>query len=496
MIRLKNSLKGKLFKTFVISMVLTICSFGFSVINTLKLQKIADGRFKDEVYFMELQAILVNMQNPLQSYLSAFSTSALSELLNTLEVLQHKIPDNRPVYQDELELLKREVYFLIENYTEDLHSIIDLKRGRKVKEYTTAYTNITIQFKYILKRIDDLSLKGLRNQLVEYNTFLILFKKLQMYSLILILTVVTIAFVMLLKSANSISQPMFELSKMATKLSNGNFNIDDINLNSVREINRVARAFNDMKYNIKHNIDEIKRQKEFEQQAMIERVRNLKMEQVLKRMELYTMQAQMNPHFLFNTINTGVQLAIVEEAERTADFMENLADLLRYNIREKRFFVPLRKEIEGLVSYINILKIRFPHKLNITIDVDTTILDDVQCPAMVLQPIVENAVIHAFKDKEDIGTIIINVTFTHNLLKLSVKDNGKGIIQKTIDELLIPHTHDYKLSSKVMGLENVIQRCYFFYPNNKKVVEIKSEINYGTEIIISIDTEVEPCIEF
>ena len=67
--------------------------------------------------------------------------------------------------------------------------------------------------------------------------------------------------------------------------------------------------------------------------------------------------------------------------------------------------------------------------------------------------------------------------------------------KKTVKALLTPHTHDYQLSSKVMGLENVIQRCYFFYPDEKDVIEIESEIGKGTEIIININTEVDPCIE-
>ena len=136
------------------------------------------------------------------------------------------------------------------------------------------------------------------------------------------------------------------------------------------------------------------------------------------------MQAQMNPHFLFNTINTGVQLAIVEEAENTANFMENLAALFRYNIRERKFFVPLRHEYEGLKSYFNILKIRFPHSLNLELDIPEDLLDRFTCPAMILQPIVENSVLHAFKTKEGIGNIIVSIEYNDPVLVISVKDDG------------------------------------------------------------------------
>jgi len=268
-----------------------------------------------------------------------------------------------------------------------------------------------------------------------------------------------------------------------------------VNLRTVNEVNQVANAFNAMKKSIHNYIEELRHQKEIEQQILNERVRNLKMEQVLKRMELYTMQARMNPHFLFNTLNTGVQLAIMEEADRTAEFMENLASLFRYNIRENKFFVPLRHEIEGLKSYFSILRIRFPKKLSLSLSVEEDLLDKYGCPAMIIQPLVENSVLHAFVDPEKMGSIEVRIHTEGSVLVISVKDDGIGIPESTVHKLLVPHTHDYQLSSKVMGLENVIQRCYFFYPEQGDVISIDSAEGRGTDIVIRIHTEVAPCIE-
>lgn len=493
--KIRNSLKGRLFYTFIISIILTLFSFGFSLVNTLNLQDIANRRFTDEQYFIEINNILTDIQQPLVSYLSLFSTSSLSTLMVNTGYLRSIIPERRPIYDNELELIKREIYFLIDEYLFRVDNIIEQKRGRKVEEYSMGFEDLTVLYKYIRRRIDDLSLNGFRKQLAEYNHFMILFKKIQIYSLFLILIVVTIAFSALMKNVNSISGPLSILSQMAGKISDGNFSIDDIHIDSVNEINRVTIAFNKMKNGIRHYIDELNHQKDLEKDIMAQRLTNLKMEQVLKRMELYTMQAQMNPHFLFNTINTGVQLAIIEEAERTADYMKNLADLFRYNIREKRFFVPLRNEYEGMISYVNILKIRFPHTLNIIMDVDKNILDDFQCPAMILQPMVENTIIHAFRNTSDIGTVKISIRSDNGILEISVEDDGIGIPCNKIERLLVPHTHEYKNNSKVMGLENVIQRCFFFYPEEDDIINIKSEPGKGTKIIIRIDSEVEPCIE-
>lgn len=491
---MKNSLKSRLFIYFSISMIITLFSMGFALLNSVNLQNIADRRFEDEQFLQELQFHLDDIQEPLNNYLASYSSSSLSSLLFIIETLHEIVPVDRPITADNSDLIKREIYFLIDSYLLQLNKVIEQKRGRKVEQYIKGYTNLNTLYKYISNKINDVSLFGFRVQLEEYRGFLKLFRKIQFYGILQILLATAFAFSILLQTINNIVKPMYQLSLMAEKLSRGKFDIPDIHFNSVTEVNQVSEAFNDMKQSIRHYIEKLNQQKEMEQQVMTEKLRNLKMEQLLKRMELYTMQAQMNPHFLFNTINTGVQLAIMEDADSTAEYMENLAELFRYNIREKQFFVPLRHELEGLQSYFNILEIRFPKTLKFVLDVQQDLMDNFSCPSMVIQPLVENSVIHAFKGKEGIGTITVSVKYIDPVLIISVKDDGVGIADETVNELLTPHTHDYKLSTKMMGLENVIQRCYFFYPDQKDVIDIITAPDSGTEIKIRIHTEVEACI--
>lgn len=492
---MNNSIKSRLLIYFSISMIIIVISLGFVFYNSLRLQNIADRRFEDEQFLQEIQLHLTDLQLPLENYLTSYSSSSLSKLLYLIEILNESIPVQRRITANDSDLIKREIYFLLDNYLLQINQIIEQKRGHRVQEYTENYQNLSNLYNYITDRINYVSLLGFRVQLEEYRNFLSLFRRMQLYSIIQIMLATVFSFTLLLQIINSIVNPMYELSIMAGKLSNGEFNIPDMHFNSVNEVNQVSEAFNDMKLNIHQFIEELHEQKEMEQEIMTERVRNLKMEQMLKRMELYTLQAQMNPHFLFNTINTGVQLAIMEDADRTAEFMENLAALFRYNIREKQFFVPLRHELDGLKSYYNILKIRFPKKLNLVLNVEEALLDEYSCPSMILQPLVENSVLHAFKHKEGLGTITVSIIFDDPVLSISVHDDGDGIPEDTVKSLLASHLHDYQLSSKVMGLENVIQRCYFFYPEQEDVIKIKSNPHEGTNIEIRIHTEVQPCIK-
>jgi len=476
-------------------MIIMVVSLGFILINSLDLQYIAYFRFQEEHYFQEVQTNLSELQEPLEKYLTDRSSVALARLLFLIETIREKVPPTRPISSDETYLMKREIYFLIDAYLSQVNQIIEMKRGRKVIEYIDSYNELRRLYAHISTEINQVSLHGFRVQLAEYRNFLGLFRRIQYQNLILIIVATAFAYTLLMQMVNRITKPMQQLSNMASQLSNGNFALPDLHFSSVNEVNQVASAFNHMKSSIHHYISELKKQKKMEQQIMKGRVQNLRMEQLLKRMELYTMQAQMNPHFLFNTLNTGVQLAIVEDADRTADFMENLASLFRHNIRGKKFFVPLGHEIEGLRSYYAILQIRFPKNLKLVLDIDETLLDGYNCPAMILQPLVENSVLHAFNHTEKVGTITVRVHLEDPVLVISVADDGVGIMQEVVNELLTPHTHDYQLGPKVMGLENVIQRCYFFYPDQKDVIDIRSAPGKGTEVIIRIHTEVEPCIE-
>ncbi|HUZ18392.1 MAG TPA: histidine kinase [Spirochaetia bacterium] len=491
----RDSLRVRLLLYLSISMVIMMFSLGFILLNSLNLQNLAYLRFQEEHYFQELQTNLGALQEPLEKYLTDRSSSALTRLLFLIETIHEKVPPARPISSDQTFLMKREIYFLIDAYLSQVNQIIELKRGRKVVEYIDSYDELSKLYRHISAEIDNVSLRGFRVQLEEYRSFLGLFRRIQYQNLLLVVVATAFAYFLLLRLVNNITKPMLQLSYMARQLSNGKFDIPDLHISSITEVNQVSSAFNHMKNSIAHYVSELKKQKEMEQQIMTERVRNLRMEQLLKRMELYTMQAQMNPHFLFNTLNTGVQLAIVEEADRTADFMENLAALFRHNIRGKKFFVPLGHEIEGLRSYYAILQIRFPKTLRLILDIEESLLEGFTCPAMILQPLVENSVVHAFSHADKTGTITVKVRLEKPVLVISVSDDGIGMPESLIRELLAPHTHDYPLGPKVMGLENVIQRCYFFYPDQKDVINIESAPGKGTAITIRIHTEVEPCIE-
>ncbi|MFW6356162.1 MAG: sensor histidine kinase [Spirochaetota bacterium] len=494
--RVRSSLRSQLVFSATIGIAMVIVSIVYILFATLRMQQIVNDQFRTERAFQELQVEVVAMRTPFLNYLSSRSSRALSDLLAEEQVLRGMLPDEISIVDDESALSRREIYAMLESYLDLVQHAIDLKRARAIEDYTMLYEEMAGLSDHIVERIDQLSLSGLRGELARFEEIIETSRGLLFWNLSVIILSFAASTLWISISINRVTDPMNRLAWMAGKLSSGDFDIDDIEIKTVREVETVISAFNKMKHDIRQYIAELNRQQQIEQGYMNERLRNLKMEQLLKRMELYTMQAQMNPHFLFNTLNTGVQLAITEDAAKTADFMEHLADFFRYNIRERNLIVPLRREIEGLEAYLYILRVRFPKSIGFSLEVEEELLDSTSVPALMLQPLVENSVIHAFKGVTRPGRIAVRVWKEGSVVCLSVRDNGIGIGKETANRLLERHSRDVDHDSKVMGLENVIHRLYFFYPDQEDVVTIRSDPEWGTEILIRIDTEVEPCIPF
>lgn len=475
--------------------IILVLSTTYILYSTIRLQELSDNSFQRERYIKSLREALIAYQEPLLEYLSTRSSNALSRHLIESQQLRKSLPAGAAIPHDPTELRERELYSLIGAYLDLADAAVDEKRGRNIRGYTAIYDEMTVLLGYIDAQIETIGTERFKDQLDRYGAFIGISRDIQSWNLVFIVAISLFTILLLLHSVEKTTLPMTRLSAMASGISEGDFGMDDIKMSSIYEIDHVVEAFNRMKGEIRSQIEEIRRQEHIKHEYMQEKMRNMKMQALLRRMEIYTLQAQMNPHFLFNTLNTGMQLAIVEGADRTGEYMEHLSLLFRHNVRNADIIVPLRHEIEGLRFYFYLLKVRFPRNLDLSLDCDEALLDDVRVPVSILQPLVENCVVHAFKKREERGSILVRAEKKGRFLAITVADDGVGMEARTIEGLLQPLPID-AASSRVMGLENVIQRLYVFYPDDPGVIRIESEPGKGSAIIITIDTEREPCIEF
>jgi signal transduction histidine kinase len=470
-----------------------VFSTGYILFSAKKLQTVSDTSFDQQRFLKSLQEDLAAYQNPLLEYLSTSSSNALGRVFIAARKLRDKLPADPLIIGDKTALKERELYALIRSYLDLAEEAMEEKRGRNIAGYTKIYDEMSGLLEYISREIEAISAGRFRGQLDVYGLFIADSGTIQFWNFLFIIGTSMFAVLLLLQSVRRITNPLVRLSVMAAELSAGHFDVEDIEIGSVQEMNQVVEAFNRMKTEIRNYIAEIRLQETIKQEYMQEKMRNLKMEGLLRHMEIYTLQAQMNPHFLFNTLNTGMQLAIIEGADRTGEYMEYLARLFRHNIHNKDIIVPLEHEIEGLRYYFAILQVRFPKNLDLILDYDAPLLDHYPVPSSILQPLVENCIIHAFKGKLGKPLILVRAELRDFRLWLSVRDNGSGIPPETAAELLKPHGTTGS-AAKLLGLENVIQRLYFFYPDDPDVIAIESEPETGTLVSIRIDIRKEPCI--
>ena len=216
------------------------------------------------------------------------------------------------------------------------------------------------------------------------------------------------------------------------------------------------------------------------------------METHLKDAQLKYLQAQINPHFLFNTLNAGAQLAMMEDADRTYEYIQNVADFFRYNIKKNHDSVSLREELEMVDTYIYILNVRFSGEIHYEKNVDED-LEHISVPVMILQPVVENSVNYGIRDIRWEGKINLSVYRQDDFVYISIEDNGIGIEQDKIDKIMASELKesDVKGDSNGIGLDNVIGRLKLYYDRDD-VFEISSPgHNKGTKVIIRIPLEEE-----
>jgi sensor histidine kinase YesM len=497
--RLRHSFRFQLLASVFASFLLLILSAAYILFFAQRLRQVSASSFRQERFIESLEGDLEAYQVPLMEFLSTRSSNALAQILIDTQNLRQKIPADIPITGNGVDLKERELYALVNNYISLAEQAIDEKRGRNISAYTVKYEEMDALMSYISSEIDAISSGRFREQLDSYEAFLAESGSVQFWNFIFIISISVFIILLLLYSINRFTDPLLRLSAMTRELSAGNFDIPDMEMTgqSMKEITAVVDAFNTMKNETKKYIEEIRWQENIKQEYMQEKLRNMKMEGLVRHMEIYALQAQMNPHFLFNTINTGMQLAIVEGADRTGEYMDYMAKLFRHIIRNKDIIVPLRHEIEGLHYYFFILKVRFPKNLELVLECGEALLDAYKVPVSVLQPLVENSIIHAFKEAGDEKErrIEVKAALKEKRLVLEVRDNGCGMDPATAEKLLHPQPLDESSVSRVMGLENVIQRLYFFYPDDREVVSIKTGAE-GTAVIISIDTEKEPCLAF
>lgn len=274
--------------------------------------------------------------------------------------------------------------------------------------------------------------------------------------------------------SGSISNPIRDLRKMAASIAEGNLNVRVENRNT-DEIASLGTSLNTMAGKLQELLD-----------------RSIKEQENLKKSELKALQAQINPHFLYNTLDTIVWMAEANKSEQVIEIVEALSKFFRITLSKGKDWISIRDEIEHVRSYLIIQKIRYRDILNFRIEVDEEILD-YNILKLTLQPIVENALYHGIKNRRAGGEILIRGSKIDdkNVILLEVIDNGIGMTKERLDEVQAELDNDNtepSIKENGFGLNNVHKRIELYYGKNYGV-SIQSENNKGTHVSLCIPCE-------
>lgn len=273
----------------------------------------------------------------------------------------------------------------------------------------------------------------------------------------------------------TITKPLVNLKNKMRQAEEGNLEVRAHSTSS-DEISDICNSFNKMI-----------------QQIEILLEKSIKEQEYLKKAELKALQAQINPHFLYNTLDAIIWMAEGNDKEKIIEMVSALSGFFRIALSRGQDWITVEREIEHCTNYLTIQKTRYGEILNYTIDIDANIFE-YKILKLIIQPVIENAIYHGIKNKREGGTVIVKGKRNDELLTFEVIDDGVGFQRERLEkirELLNgqyeTHTDD-KNTDKGFGLINVNERIKLYY-GRQFGITIDSEYGKGSKVVITIPAE-------
>lgn len=243
----------------------------------------------------------------------------------------------------------------------------------------------------------------------------------------------------------NIANPMHRLALLMGEVPKGNFNVRmKVKEKGNSEINKLGNSFNEMVKEMENLFNELHQAYQLREKAQLE-----------------ALQAQINPHFLLNTLNSIRWMATLSGATNVSDMITALADLLDATLYRKDEMVALSEEIQCLKNYIILQKMRYGDKFEMQDEIPEELLN-YQVPILILQPLVENSVLHAFHNQDGGGIIVLKGHVSDEEVIIQVLDNGQGIREEVLENLLAEPGEKKKKFNRI-GVKNVHERIRLIY---------------------------------
>lgn len=357
--------------------------------------------------------------------------------------------------------------------SESLNTIIEdaeIKNSGTVALKNLSNNDTTVFFSSVPYTEDWLLCIMIENSMIHEQTNSIINLTIVM-GIILLLTATLLAIAI----SGSIVKPIQRLKENMVEVSKGNLH-SYYKIEHNDEISILGQVFNQMVTDIKNLINQV-----YQVQAQ------------KRSTELKALQSQINPHFLYNTLDTVQWKALEYDAFEVADMINSLSGFFRISLSDGKEFITITDEAEHVRSYLEIQKMRYKDKISYHIDVDDSV-EQYLIPKLIIQPLVENSIYHGLKLRKQNGTIHINISTEEGYLIIQVIDNGLGMDSEQLT--ILRKNLAQSIESDHYGLYNINERLKLAFGEKYSII-IESEFGIGTKVLLKIPAISEgfECLE-
>lgn len=483
----RKSIRIRLLEVYVVIMLLVFAINMYIVHSQSQAIRQIDGVYNSNIQLNDISTTLEKMQTSLYQYLNTKSSDELENYYLYEQDYRNLISElNEETVNDQNLLMEKNIRNMSDTYLEKTAGAIEAKRGRNVNCYNEEYSKAKKLYDYLQSCVRSLNTSVFLENSQNYSVLRSTLNYVVGFSMFLLTVSMLVALAWIVMMTRTITRPLIKLAEAANTIAKGGLEVDFPIIDTGDEISTVAKACNKMMNSIRDYIRQTKENYERESR-LIEN--ELIMKNDLKEAQLKYLQAQINPHFLFNSLNAAAQLAMMEGAENTCLFVQNMADFFRYNVRKMEKDTTLKEELELVDNYIYILNVRFAGEIHYTKQIDERVTGTMM-PSMILQPLIENAVNHGIRELQGEGKIHLSVYSDDGMVCVKVEDNGVGIEPEVIEKIMrgeSAHSHSQRDSAGI-GMDNVINRLKRYY-NMEHVIEIRRREERGTEVLIYLKRE-------
>lgn len=337
-----------------------------------------------------------------------------------------------------------------ENIMNNVMLHLDTTSSFSLDKYTYYYTKIPANENwYLCTKVETANLTK------ETSSFILM-----LTSLLVLFTLITI--VVCIYLSRSITKPISNLNETMQKASSNLQIVAD--QSDIEEINSLSYSFNQLIQKIDNLLKKIKEDAKLQRQS-----------------EIKVLQAQINPHFLYNTLDALNWKAVQHQDAEMTTLIRSLCDFYRISLSNGDEFIPIKDEIKHVECYLKIQSIRFKNQFTYDLEVEPHLLS-MYCLKILLQPLIENAITHGLRPLDHPGKIHIRIFTQDNNIIMTVEDNGVGMSEQMLDEV------NNGLSNQALhkyGLYNINQRIRLTYGETYGI-HIQSQLNSGTKVTVTI----------